>query len=78
MADERDLGEHRVPSNAQDSATPSHQRAAFNDPLPGGDPTAPGAPHEAGGEALTQSTSINPKTSKSLRVDDEQKGRPAE
>ena len=77
MNHDRDLGERRVPSNAQDTETPSHQRADFNDPLPGGDPTAPGAPHEAGGEAFNQSTSSNPTTSKSLRVDDDQKGRPA-
>lgn len=40
----------------RDSASPSHQRPPFADPLPGGiDPTAPGAPHEPGGEALRQS-----------------------
>jgi len=40
----------------RDTASPSHQRPPFADPLPGGlDPTAPGAPHEPGGEATRQS-----------------------
>jgi len=40
----------------RDTASDTHQRAPFNDPLRGGmDPTAPGAPHEPGGEASRQS-----------------------
>lgn len=47
----------------RDVASPSHQRPPFADPLPGGiDPTAPGAPHEPGGEALRQSKVKNPAT----------------
>lgn len=57
-----------------DTETPSHQRASFNDPLPGGDPTAPGAPHEPGGEGFTQKP--NPSTSKALSQGDGQKGTP--
>ena len=40
----------------RDTSSPSHDRAPFNDPLRDGlDPTAPGAPHEPGGEAERQS-----------------------
>ena len=40
----------------RDTASPSHQRPPFSDPLPGGkDPTAPGAPHEPGGADYRQS-----------------------
>ena len=40
----------------RDTESPTHQRAPFNDPLREGlDPTAPGAPHEPGGEAERQS-----------------------
>lgn len=46
----------------RDVASPSHQRPPFNDPLPGGDPTAPGAPHEPGGDALRQSEVEIPST----------------
>jgi hypothetical protein len=59
---------------ASDIATPSHQRASFNDPLPGGDPTAPGAPHEPGGEGFTQKP--NPSTSNALSQGDGDKGTP--
>lgn len=46
----------------RDIASPSHQRPPFSDPLPGGvDPTAPGAPHEPGGEALRQSSEPDPR-----------------
>ena len=69
-------GEDRssIPGHARDTETPSHQRADFNDPLPGGDPTAPGAPHEPGGEGFTQAP--NASTSDSLDVGDGQKGEP--
>lgn len=60
-----------VPGNARDTETASHQRADFNDPLPGGDPTAPGAPHEPGGEAFTQSR--NATTSDPLPSHDDQR-----
>lgn len=63
-----------IPGEPRDTETPSHQRADFNDPLPGGDPTAPGAPHEPGGEAFTQKP--NPATSEALRWDDWEKGSP--
>jgi len=63
-----------VPGAPRDTETPSHQRADFNDPLPGGDPTAPGAPHEPGGEGFTQAK--NPSTSKALDVGDWEKGTP--
>ena len=44
----------------RDVASPSHQRPPFADPLAGGiDPTAPGAPHEPGGEATNQSQGRN-------------------
>lgn len=47
----------------RDIATPSHQRPPFADPLPGGmDPTAPGAPHEPGGDAMRQSRPVSPAT----------------
>ena len=58
----------------RDIATPSHQRASFNDPLPGGDPTAPGAPHEPGGEGFTQEP--NATTSKALSQGNGDKGTP--
>jgi hypothetical protein len=48
----------------RDVATPSHQRASFSDPLPYGDSTAPGAPHEPGGEGFAQAP--NPSTSEAL------------
>lgn len=39
-----------------DTESPSHDRPSYSDPLPGGgDPTAPGAPHEPGGEDYRQS-----------------------
>lgn len=39
-----------------DTESPSHQRPPFADPLAGRvDPTAPGAPHEPGGEDYNQS-----------------------
>ena len=63
-----------VPGAPEDTETKSHQRADYNDPLPGGDPTAPGAPHEPGGEGFTQAP--NADTSNALRVDDGQKGTP--
>jgi hypothetical protein len=63
-----------VPGEPRDTETPSHQRASYNDPLPGGDPTAPGAPNEPGGEAFTHVP--NPSTSKALDVDDHEKGIP--
>ena len=63
-----------VPGHARDSETPSHQRASFNDPLPGGDPTAPGAPHEPGGEGFTQTP--NASTSDALRQGNGNKGMP--
>jgi hypothetical protein len=63
-----------IPGHPRDTETPSHQRADFNDPLPSGDPTAPGAPHEPGGEAFTQAP--NPSTSDALDVGDWQKSRP--
>ena len=59
---------------ARDIATPSHQRASFNDPLPGGDPTAPGAPHEPGGEGFTQKP--NAMTSSALSQGNGDKGTP--
>ena len=65
-----------IPGHARDTETPSHQRADFNDPLPGGDPTAPGAPHEPGGEVFTQAH--NPTTSDSLGFGDQQKAEPRE
>ena len=58
----------------RDIATPSHQRASFNDPLPGGDPTAPGAPHEPGGEGFTQKP--NPTTSQAVSQGNGDKGTP--
>jgi hypothetical protein len=58
----------------RDIATPSHQRASFNDPLPGGDPTAPGAPHEPGGEGFTQKA--NDTTSNALSQGNGDKGTP--
>jgi hypothetical protein len=64
----------QVPGEPRDTETPSHQRADFNDPIPGGDPTAPGAPHEPGGEAFTQKP--NPTTSDSLHWGDWEKGTP--
>jgi hypothetical protein len=69
-------GENRsaVPGHPRDTETPSHQRADFNDPLPGGDPTAPGAPHEPGGEGFTQAP--NATTSDALEFGDQQKGEP--
>jgi hypothetical protein len=63
-----------VPGAPRDTETPSHQRASFNDPLPGGDPTAPGAPHEPGGEAVTQQP--NPSTSNALSQGNGDKGTP--
>lgn len=40
----------------RETESPTHQRATFNDPLRDGlDPTAPGSPHEADGEAQHQS-----------------------
>ena len=40
----------------RDTASPSHDRAPFNDQLRDGlDPTSPGAPQEPGGEAERQS-----------------------
>jgi hypothetical protein len=72
------VGEARVPGSAEDGPTPSHQRADFNDPLPAGDPTAPGAPHEPGGDAFRQSTTSSPGTSHALEIGDRQKGRPAD
>ena len=65
-----------VPGHARDSETASHQRASFNDPLPGGDPTAPGAPHEPGGEGFTQAP--NASTSKAIRPGSDNKGSPGE
>lgn len=59
---------------ARDIATPSHQRASFNDPLPGGDPTAPGAPHEPGGEGFTQKP--NASASQALSQGNGDKGTP--
>jgi hypothetical protein len=56
-----------VPGSPRDTETPSHQRASYNDPLPGGDPTAPGSPQEPGGEAFTQAP--NPDTSDALPFD---------
>lgn len=63
-----------VPGEPRDTETPSHQRASFNDPLPGGDPTAPGAPHEPGGEGFTQKP--NPSTSDALSQGNGDKGFP--
>lgn len=43
-------------SDDRDTASPSHQRAPFADPLADGiDPTSPGAPHEPGGTDYRQS-----------------------
>jgi hypothetical protein len=64
----------KVPGAPEDTETRSHQRASFSDPLPGGDPTAPGSPEEPGGETYTQAP--NPNTSKALKIDDSQKGIP--
>ena len=73
--DQPGAGDRRaIPGAPEDTETKSHQRADFNDPLPGGDPTAPGAPHEPGGEGFTQAP--NPSTSEALRWDDWQKGKP--
>jgi hypothetical protein len=76
MKDDQTGAERRdaIPGHPRDTETPSHQRADYNDPLPGGDPTAPGAPHEPGGEAFTQAP--NPSTSDALDVGDWQKSRP--
>lgn len=59
----------------RDMPSPSHDRAEFNDPLPGGDPTAPGAPHEPGGEAFRQSEIENPATHRADTPEQWEKGK---
>ena len=60
----------------RDFASRSHQRPPFADPLAGGiDPTAPGAPHEPGGEAMRQSRVKNPNTPSTSFPLDREKGR---
>jgi len=63
-----------VPGKVGDTESSSHQRADYNDPLVGGDPTAPGAPHEPGGEAFRQSSHRS--TGKAADAADGEKGTP--
>jgi hypothetical protein len=45
----------RQNDSPRDTESRSHQRPPYSDPLPTGDPTAPGAPHEPGGVDFHQS-----------------------
>ena len=65
--------EHRSDDHTRDTESPQHRRATFNDPLPGGmDPTAPGAPHEPGGDAFRQSQSNTNDVPGADRLDSEE------
>jgi hypothetical protein len=64
------------PPRPEDTETPSHQRAEFNDRLAGGDPTAPGAPNEPGGIAFNQSS--RPGADDELDLSDDNKRVPGE